>query len=173
VGQDIGGILLTANGFTAGTMPYYRRLIDMVRVAPERVNAAGEMHLTANDVTVLRGCDFLTAAPGVLLGRRSGRLEKCFLKRTELFGPFLERCFRSRFREAIARTRHRRSAHDSQVGGDGHIRQPAAPLTHRSTVLASRVAQAAFAGDANRAGGLRPLNWTWPVQTLPQTRPWR
>jgi hypothetical protein len=47
------------------------------------------------------------------------------------------------------------------------------PLTHRSTFLASRVAQAAFAGDATRAEGLRPLNWTWPVQTLLQTRPRR
>src|SRR5206468_4095629 len=46
-------------------MPYYRTLITWLRVAPQRLNAAGEMELSVAEAGILRACDFLTAAPGI------------------------------------------------------------------------------------------------------------
>src|SRR5947199_5956880 len=46
-------------------MPYYPTLITWLRVAPQRLNAAGELFLTAAEAEVLRTCDFPTAAPGI------------------------------------------------------------------------------------------------------------
>src|SRR5206468_11487763 len=46
-------------------MPYYRTLITWLRVAPQRLNAAGEMELSVAEAGVLRASDFLTAAPGI------------------------------------------------------------------------------------------------------------
>src|ERR1017187_712204 len=45
-------------------MPYYPGLVNMLRVAPQRVNAAGEIQLTATEAAFLRACDFVTAVAG-------------------------------------------------------------------------------------------------------------
>ena len=45
-------------------MAYYQRLIDILRVAPHRINEAGEIHLTELEAHVLRCCEFMTAKAG-------------------------------------------------------------------------------------------------------------
>jgi hypothetical protein len=45
-------------------MPYYQRLIDILRVAPHRVTTAGEIHLTDLEARLLRDCEFPTAVVG-------------------------------------------------------------------------------------------------------------
>src|SRR5437870_3980762 len=47
------------------SMPYYPHLIEWLSAAPHRVNAAGEMQLSAAEAAVLRACEFPTAAPGL------------------------------------------------------------------------------------------------------------
>jgi hypothetical protein len=46
-------------------MPYYPRLISLVRVARYLVNVAGELSLSPAEAQMLRACDFVTAVAGV------------------------------------------------------------------------------------------------------------
>jgi hypothetical protein len=49
--------------YTRG-MPYYQRLVELLALAPHRVNAAGEIELTTAEAGMLRACGFLDAKPG-------------------------------------------------------------------------------------------------------------